>query len=92
MSPGIHAARTLRAIVAENSDFRRSGRRRLLRRNARLRASGKWRRSQLDAGMIEVAVEGIEPTTESEGPPGALKPEEMREAYNEYRWLAGWED
>jgi RecB family exonuclease len=52
----------------------------------------KWRRSQLDAGMIEVAVDGIEPTPESEGPPGALKPEELREAYNEYRWLAGWED
>ena len=52
----------------------------------------KWRRSQLDAGMIEVAVDGIEPTLESEGPPGALKPEELREAYNDYRWLAGWED
>ena len=52
----------------------------------------KWRRSQLDAGRIEVAVDGTEPTPESEGPPDALKPEEMREAYNEYRWLAGWED
>lgn len=52
----------------------------------------KWRRSQIDAGMIEVAVEDIEPTAESAGPPNALTPEELPEAYNEYRWLAGWED
>jgi len=52
----------------------------------------KWRRSQLDAGMIEVAVDDIELTPESEGPPGALKPEQLWEAYNEYHWLAGWED
>ena len=52
----------------------------------------KWRRSQIDAGMIEVAIEGIEPTPESEGPPGALQPEELPETYNEYHWLAGWEN
>jgi RecB family exonuclease len=52
----------------------------------------EWRRSQLDAGMIEVPLDGIEPTLESEGPPGSLKPEALMEAYNEYRWLAGWED
>ena len=55
-------------------------------------ASWKWRRSQIDAGMIEVAVEGIEPTPESAGPPDALLPEVLPEAYNDYRWLAGWED
>ena len=52
----------------------------------------KWRRSQIDAGKIEVVSEGIEPTPESVGPPNALTPEELPEAYNEYRWLAGWED
>lgn len=55
-------------------------------------AAWRWRRSQIDAGMIEVAVEGIEPTPESAGPPDALVPEELPEAYNDYRWLAGWED
>ena len=55
-------------------------------------ASWKWRRSQIDAGMIEVAVEGIEPTPESAGLPDALLPEVLPEAYNDYRWLAGWED
>jgi RecB family exonuclease len=55
-------------------------------------AAWQWRRSQIDAGMIEVAIEGIEPTPESVGPPAALEPEELPEAYNDYRWLAGWED
>ena len=55
-------------------------------------AAWRWRRSQIDAGMIEVPLEGIEPTPESAGPPDALVPEELPEAYNDYRWLAGWED
>ncbi|MEO6779705.1 MAG: PD-(D/E)XK nuclease family protein [Bradyrhizobium sp.] len=55
-------------------------------------AAWKWRRSQIDAGMIEVTAEGIEPTPESVGPPDALEPEELPDAYNDYRWLAGWED
>jgi len=52
----------------------------------------KWRRSQLDAGMIEVVADDLDPTPESEGPLGALAPEELSEAYNDYRWLAGWEN
>ena len=52
----------------------------------------KWRRSQLDAGQIEVPIEGITPTVESEPPPGALQPEIVTETYQAYRWLAGWED
>ena len=52
----------------------------------------KWRQSQIDRGVIEVAVEDIEPTSASESPPGALATEELPKAYNEYYWLAGWED
>ncbi len=55
-------------------------------------AAWNWRRSQIDEGMIEVVIDGIEPTPESVGPPNALTPEELPESYNEYRWLAGWED
>jgi len=55
-------------------------------------AAWNWRRSQIDAGMVEVVIEGIEPTPESVGPPNALTPEDLPESYNEYRWLAGWED
>lgn len=55
-------------------------------------ATWRWRRSQLDEGRIEIAVENIEPTLESEAPSGALAPEALREDYDEYRWLVGWEN
>ena len=55
-------------------------------------AAWKWRRSQLDAGMIEVVVDDIEPTLESEAPSGALPPEVLPSDFDDYRWLAGWED
>ena len=54
-------------------------------------AAWNWRRSQADAGLIEVAAEGIEPTDESVAPPEALEPEQLRKEYDDYRWLAGWE-
>ncbi len=54
-------------------------------------AGWKWRRSQIDAGMIEVAAESIDPTEESVAPLEALEPEVLPEEYNDYRWLAGWE-
>jgi hypothetical protein len=50
-----------------------------------------WRRSQIDAGVIEVAVPGTEPTAESVAPADALEPEELREDFDDYRWLTGWE-
>ncbi|MBK7664319.1 MAG: PD-(D/E)XK nuclease family protein [Sterolibacteriaceae bacterium] len=53
-------------------------------------AAWNWRRSQVDAGLIEVAAEGIEPTAESVAPPDALEPEQLRQEYDDYRWLAGW--
>lgn len=54
-------------------------------------AAWNWRRSQIDAGLIEVAARGIEPTAESVGPAEALEPEELRDEYDDYRWLTGWE-
>jgi len=54
-------------------------------------AAWTWRRSQLDAGLIEVAIDGIEPTADSVAPPDALEPQALPEAYSDYRWLAGWE-
>ncbi len=54
-------------------------------------AAWNWRRAQVDAGRIEVAVEGIEPTPESVPPSGVLDPEELRADYDDYRWLTGWE-
>ena len=54
-------------------------------------AAWNWRRSQIEAGLIEVAARGIEPTAESVGPTEALEPEDLRDDYDEYRWLTGWE-
>lgn len=54
-------------------------------------AAWKWRRGQLDAGLIEVAIDGIEPTDDSVAPSDALEPEALPDAYSDYRWLAGWE-
>lgn len=55
-------------------------------------ATWRWRRSQIDAGHIEIAVEQIALTPESEAPPGALVPEALSEEYDEFRWLVGWEN
>jgi hypothetical protein len=50
-----------------------------------------WRKAQVEAGHIEVALESIEATADSIPPAEALQPEYLNEAYNEYRALAGWE-
>jgi len=54
-------------------------------------AAWKWRRAQLDQGRIEIVIERIPPTEGSTAPEGALQPEAIPEAFNDYRWLAGWE-
>ncbi|MCC7082280.1 MAG: PD-(D/E)XK nuclease family protein [Burkholderiales bacterium] len=50
-----------------------------------------WRRAQIDAGMIEVALEGIDATEASHAPKDAFQPETLSPEFNDYRWLAGWE-
>ena len=58
----------------------------------RFLASWAWRRQQLDAGRIEVALDSIPEDDDSEPPPGAIKREYLNENYNEYLCLAGWEN
>lgn len=58
----------------------------------RFLASWAWRRQQLDAGRIEVALDGIPEDDDSEPPPDAITPEYLNENYNEYLCLAGWEN
>jgi predicted RecB family nuclease len=50
----------------------------------------KWRQAQVAAGFIEVAVERIEPTDESNPSEDAMAMEYLNEAYNDYQALAGW--
>jgi hypothetical protein len=52
----------------------------------------KWRRAQLDAGQVEVALEGVEETGESTFPEAGLTAQLLNENYNDYLALAGWED
>lgn len=52
----------------------------------------KWRRSQIEAGAFEVALESIEVTPESDPPDEAMSMEYLKEDYNDYLALAGWEE
>jgi hypothetical protein len=50
----------------------------------------KWRKAQIESGVIELGLESIPETEESEPPPEAMAMEYLNEAYNDYRALAGW--
>lgn len=52
----------------------------------------KWRREQLDAGQIELALAEIEATEESAFPESGLIAQMLYPGYNDYLALAGWED
>jgi len=49
----------------------------------------KWRRAQMDEGIVEVVLEMPE---ESDNPEEGLALEVLNQAYNNYLTLAGWED
>jgi PD-(D/E)XK nuclease superfamily len=50
----------------------------------------KWRRQQLDNGLIEVTVQGTE-ATEKSNPDDGLTIPEHSDTYNEFSTLTGWE-
>jgi hypothetical protein len=52
----------------------------------------KWRRAQLDAGQIELALAEIDATDESACPETGLIAQVLYPGYNDYLALAGWED
>ena len=52
----------------------------------------KWRRGQLDAGQIELALAEIEETDVSAFPENGLIAQVLYPGYNDYLALAGWED
>jgi hypothetical protein len=51
----------------------------------------QWRHAQIQAGAIEVSAEGIESDAQSVVPEGVFIPEDRRAAWDDYRWLTGWE-
>ena len=50
----------------------------------------KWRREQLDAGRIEMNVEGTEPDEHSLPPEGGLPVAEASDRFDDYIVLTGW--
>ena len=58
----------------------------------RFLASYSWRRKQLEAGRIEVALQGIPEDDDSVPPEEAIAAEYLNEDYNDYLCLAGWEN
>jgi ATP-dependent helicase/nuclease subunit B len=56
----------------------------------RFEATWKWRREQLDQGLIEVTVEGTEPGGNSEPPENGLVFEDYYNHFNDYPVLTGW--
>ncbi|MFV3290282.1 PD-(D/E)XK nuclease family protein [Pseudomonas sp. NY11955] len=51
----------------------------------------KWRHEQIADGHFELALQGIEEDEASQPPEQALAMEYLKEAYNDYLTLAGWE-
>lgn len=56
----------------------------------RFKSSYAWRNELLKARRIEVALEDVEETEESDTPEDGLKPEILNPAYNDYLTLSGW--
>ena len=56
----------------------------------RFEATWKWRRKQLDQGLIEVAVSGTESDENSEPPESGLVFKENYNPFNNYPVLTGW--
>ena len=57
----------------------------------RFLATWRWRVAQIQSGQIEVVLDAIPATEDSEPPEEAMTMETLNEAYNDYRALAGWE-
>jgi RecB family exonuclease len=56
----------------------------------RFEATWKWRRAQLDQGLIEVTVDGTDPDGASEPPDTGLVFEDDYNPFNDYPVLTGW--
>lgn len=57
---------------------------------AAFEATWRWRRAQLDEGLVEVNVEGTESDARSVPPAGALPPAEANGRFDDYLRLSGW--
>jgi hypothetical protein len=56
----------------------------------RFEVTWKWRREQIDQGLIEIKVKGAEPDGDSVPPEDGMKLEDHADRYNDYAVLTGW--
>lgn len=56
----------------------------------RFESTYRWRRAQLDQGLVEVTVTGTEPTEASVPPGDGLVIDSFNDAFNDYAVLTGW--
>ena len=57
----------------------------------RITATWAWRRAQIEAGSLEFPMDDLEPTDQSNPPPGALAIEPVDQRHSACAHLAGWE-
>jgi hypothetical protein len=56
----------------------------------RITTTWQWRRTQIEAGSLELVIEDVGPTDQSMPPDGALPLETLDARYNPFTHLAGW--
>ena len=56
----------------------------------RITTTWQWRRTQIEAGSVELVIEDVGPTDQSMPPDGALPLETLDARYNPFTHLAGW--
>ncbi|TGD72180.1 hypothetical protein E4634_16055 [Mangrovimicrobium sediminis] len=57
---------------------------------ARFEHTWRWRKAQFDSGLIEVTVNGTEPTENSEPGEAGLPMPETSDKFNDYQFITGW--
>ena len=56
----------------------------------RFEATWRWRRKQMDTGLVEVTVTGTEPNAASAPPEDVMPIEDVNDRFSEYGVLTGW--
>ncbi|MGA8279833.1 MAG: PD-(D/E)XK nuclease family protein, partial [Desulfobacterales bacterium] len=56
----------------------------------RFEATWRWRRKQMDAGLVEVTVTGTEPDAESAPPADGMHIDDVNDRFSEFGVLTGW--
>ena len=58
----------------------------------RFEETWKWRREQLDRGLVEITITGTDPDDESKPPESGLVLDDNADRFNDFAVLTGWEE